>query len=182
MKSYELKAGNALLLVIDIQEKLVPAMDHGTQVIERTKVLLETAGHLKIPVVVTEQYTKGLGQTVPELAPWLETAGRYEKMTFSGCTESVMEHLTAEGRRQIIVTGMETHVCVFQTVRGLIEQGYDVHVVQDGVCSRTKANYQNGLALMREMGAVITNTETVFFDLLKEAGTESFRQLRKLIK
>lgn len=182
MKSYELNPERALLLVIDVQEKLVPVMAYGSQVVEKSNILMETADYMGIPIVVTEQYTKGLGKSVAELSPWLEKAERFEKMTFTGCTDAVMNHLTDKGRRQIIITGMETHVCVFQTTRGLLAQGYEVFVVSDGVCSRTKGNYLNGLSLMQEMGAVITNTETVFFDLMKEAGTEQFRYLRKLIK
>lgn len=182
MKVFELDIDRALLMVIDIQERLVPAMGRGQEVIRQTAVLLETADHLGIPAVFTEQYRKGLGETTRDLGNWQAKAETFEKTTFSACTEAVMAALNTKGRRQIVITGMETHVCVFQTVRGLLKAGYEVFVVEDAVCSRTEANYLNGLALMQEMGAVITNTETVFFDLLKEANTDQFRELRRLIK
>ena len=182
MKNYELDVEKALLLVIDIQEKLVTAMAYGDQVIAKTRIMMETAAHLGMPMVVTEQYPKGLGATVADLEPWLEHAETFEKMTFSGFTEEVVDGLRVKGRQQIMVMGMETHVCVFQTVRSLLTHGYEVFVLEDGVCSRGKGNHKNGVALMREMGAVITTTEAAFFDLLKAAGTASFRHLRGLIK
>lgn len=178
----ELSAQTVLLLVIDIQEKLVPAMAQGESVIRNTAVMLETAVELGVPIVITEQYPQGLGKTVPALAHWLDHAAVFSKTTFSACTEAVLTHLAATDRRQILVAGMETHVCVYQTVRGLAALGYEVHVLRDAVCSRREENRLNGLELMHGAGAVITNTETVFFDLLKAAGTESFRKLRGLIK
>ena len=132
--------------------------------------------------IVTEQYPKGLGKTVSEVSNNLEGSVTYEKTSFSGCTSEVTSALKGLGRRRIIITGMETHVCVFQTTRDLLAQGYQVFVVGDAVCSRTKGNYLNGLSLMSSMGAVVTNTETVFFDLMKQAGTPLFKELSKLIK
>ncbi|MHB8125507.1 MAG: isochorismatase family protein [Desulfitobacteriaceae bacterium] len=101
-----------------------------------------------------------------------------EKIAFSACCElELTEHLKKLSRRKIIVTGMETHVCVLQTVRSLLEVGYEVFLVGDAVSSRTKHNYRNALALMHDMGAIITNTETVFFDLMKKSGTPEFKEL-----
>lgn len=180
MERFVLTPEDSLLLVIDIQERLVAAMKYGSQVVEKTGILLTTAKAMEIPVVVTEQYPKGLGNTVPELP--VEGAKVFEKITFSGYTPEVKEALQQANRKKIIVTGIETHVCVYQTVRDLLIEGYQVFVVGDGVCSRTKENYRNGLSLMASMGAVVTNTETVFFDLLKRAGTPQFKELSKLIK
>lgn len=182
MDKLTLKRESAILLVIDIQERLVPVMKYGDKVIRNTNVLLTIAKELDFPVMVTEQYSKGLGKTVQEVATNIEGAPTFEKITFSGCTEEVTTALEETGRKKVIVTGMETHVCVFQTVRGLLALGYQVFVVADAVTSRTKANYLSGLSLMAAMGAVITNTETVFFDLMKEAGTAQFKELSKLIK
>jgi nicotinamidase-related amidase len=181
MEKYILNQEEAILLVIDIQERLVPAMKEGQEVIARTNILLEAAKILTIPVLATEQYPRGLGKTVAEILLGPEV-GPHEKLTFTGCTQEVIKALENIGRKKIIVAGMETHVCVFQTVRDLLGLGYQVFVVRDGVCSRSKENYLNGLALMKEMGAVITNSETVVFDLLKEAGTAEFKMLSKLIK
>ncbi|KUO75852.1 MAG: hydrolase [Desulfosporosinus sp. BRH_c37] len=182
MKKYVLIGEETVLLVIDIQERLVPAMKYGEQVIQNTNILISLAQKLGVPIVVTEQYPKGLGKTVSEVRNNLEESLTYEKMTFSGCTSEVTTALKGLGRKKIIITGMETHVCVFQTVRDLLVDGYQVFVVGDAVCSRTKGNYLNGLSLMSSMGAVVTNTETVFFDLMKQAGTPLFRELSKLIK
>ena len=182
MDKFTLEREEALLLVIDIQEKLMPVMKYADQVIAKTNTLIAVARRLEIPLMFTEQYPKGLGQTVPQVAENLEGATYCEKMTFSACTPDLMERLTKAGTRKVIVTGMETHVCVFQTVRQLLQQGYQVFLPADAVCSRTKENWRNGLALMQAMGAVITNTETVFFDLMKLAGTPEFRELSKLIK
>lgn len=180
MDKFTLQVEDSLLLVIDIQDRLVAAMGQGAQVIERTGILLQVAKAMNIPVIVTEQYPKGLGRTVAELP--IEGAKVFEKITFSAYTAEVAEALREANRKKIIVTGMETHVCVFQTVRDLLQAGYQVFVVQDAVCSRRKMNFKNGIALMAAMGAVITNTETVFFDLMKKAGTPEFKELSKLIK
>lgn len=157
-------------------------MKYGDQVIRNTNTLISIAKKLGIPIVVTEQYPKGLGKIVSELGNNLDGSLVYEKVTFTGCTHEVTSTLAYLGRKKIIITGMETHVCVFQTVRDLLSLGYQIFVVGDAVCSRTKENWMNGLALMSSMGAVVTNTESVFFDLIKEAGTPLFKELSKLIK
>lgn len=182
MDKYVLIREEAVLLIIDIQDRLVPAMKYGEQVIRNTNTLISTAQKLGMPMIVTEQYPKGLGKTVSDVRDNLTESLTYEKTTFTGCTGDVITALKGLGRKKIIITGMETHVCVFQTVRDLLAQGYQVFVVGDAVCSRTKENYRNGLSLMSSMGAVVTNTETVFFDLMKEAGTPLFKELSKLIK
>lgn len=169
-------------MIIDIQERLASAMKFREQVIRRSNTLISTATYLGIPIIVTEQYPKGLGKTVPDISSNILKALTFEKTTFSGCTEEVAAALKQLGKRKIIVTGMETHVCVFQTVRDLLAGGYQVFVVGDAVCSRTKENYLNGITLMSLMGAVIINTETVFFDLIKKANTAEFRELYPLIK
>jgi len=182
MDKFFLNKEEAVLMVIDIQERLIPVMKHGSQIISKTNTLLTIANTLNIPVVVTQQYTKGLGKTVEEVASNFNQASVYEKITFSACTDQLVSDLKNIGRQKIIVTGMETHVCVFQTVRDLLRIGYNVFIVGDAVCSRSKENYLNALSLMQQMGAVITNTESVFFDLMKEAGTPEFKELSRLIK
>ncbi|MDQ7092838.1 hydrolase [Desulfosporosinus sp. PR] len=182
MEKYCLYGEDAVLMVIDIQEKLIPAMKYGEQVIRNTNILISLAQKLEVPVLVTEQYPKGLGKTAPDLSGNLCEASTFEKTTFSGCIPEVISTLQGLERKKIIVTGTETHVCVLQTVRDLLAQDYHVFVVGDAVCSRTKNNYRNGLSLMASMGAVVTNTETVFFDLIKQSGTPLFKELSKLIK
>ncbi|KLU58688.1 isochorismatase family protein [Peptococcaceae bacterium CEB3] len=182
MDKYTLHYEDAVLMVVDIQERLLPAMTYGERVIEKTNILIKIAGRMKMPIVFTEEYPKGLGKTADAVVGNLAGATYVEKLTFSAYTPELIAYLGSQGRREVIVTGMETHVCVFQTVRDLLGQGYRVFAVADALCSRTKENYRNGLALMRDMGAVVTNTESVFFDLMKIAGTPGFKELSKLIK
>lgn len=183
MKKFTLKRDEAVLFIIDIQEKLAPVMKYEKEVIDNNKILLKGAEEMGIPVIVTEQYPKGLGNTVDVIKDLLgDEAKVFAKTSFTAYIDEVKSALKELGRKQVIITGMETHVCVYQTTRDLIEDGYDVHIVRDAVASRTKENYLNGLDLMKEMGAVINNTETVVFDLLKVSGTPEFKVMSKLIK
>lgn len=182
MARFNLQAEESLLLVIDFQEKLMPAIDKRERIIHNTGLLLKLADKLSIPVIVTEQYPQGLGPTVPEIKEHLNDYQLVEKTTFSAMIPVFEEKLTALGRKQIIVTGVETHVCVFQTVRDLVAAGYEVYLVEDAVGSRFKVNYKSGREMMRDLGAIITNTETVIFDILKIAGTPEFREMSKLLK
>jgi len=189
----------AALLVVDIQERLVAVMppEIAAQVIKNTTILIGAAARLGIPIVVSQQYPKGLGQTVPELASALAAAEeehgaavyRFDKIEFSAAASPAFQALPpAEKigammtREQWIVCGMETHVCVYQTVRDLVGPACAVHVAADAACSRTKANWRTGLALTREVGALVTSTEAVVFDLLGQAGTDEFKALSKMIK
>jgi nicotinamidase-related amidase len=183
--TFFLDAADSVLVVIDVQERLCKAMDQQVlaSLTASTGVLLESAAELHVPVLVTEQYVKGLGETLPELQQKMAGVPRLEKMTFSccGCSEFV-EQIRATGRRQIVITGMETHVCVLQTALELLDAGYIVHLVQDAVMSRSGQNRQAALGIMQQAGAVITCTESVLFQWLKQAGTDSFRKLSKLVK
>jgi nicotinamidase-related amidase len=183
MKKHILNENDALLLIIDIQEKLSSVMKYEDKVIDNTLILLETSKLMNIPVIITEQYPKGIGPTVNQIKEKIDSNVEiFEKTSFTGCTEEVILALEKAGKEKIIITGMETHVCVFQTARDLIDNGYEVFVARDAVCSRTKENFLNALDLMKDMGVVITNTETIVFDLLKKSGTPEFKVLSKLIK
>lgn len=182
MDRFTLKQEETILMIIDIQERLVPAMKYGKKVIDNTNILISAAQKLGIPVIGTEQYPKGLGTTVSEISVNVDKDLFYEKMSFSGYTEEIRLALNSIGRKKVIITGMESHVCVFQTVRDLLENGYQVFVAEDAVCSRAKENHKNGLFLMDKMGAITSNTETILFDLLKVSGTPTFKELSKLIK
>lgn len=178
---FSLHASDCLLMLIDLQAKLIPAMNQGEQAVKKTLIMAEIAKDMEIPVIMTEQYPEGLGPTTPALLDACPVIP-FKKMSFTACTPEVQSALASHRRRQILICGMETHVCVFQTVRQLLADGYAVFVIKDAVCSRTDANYCNGLDLMQQMGAVITNVETVLFDLLVEAGTPQFKRLSKLIR
>ncbi len=175
------------LFVVDIQERLVPAMPEAVAaaVIKNSQILIETAARLGIPVVVSQQYPKGLGATVAALATTLAGSKphRFDKTEFSGASTPEFSALAPKlGRDQWIVTGMETHVCVYQTARDLAGRGYQVHVPIDAVSSRTKSNWRVGLDLIERAGAIPTSTEVCVFDLLGRASTDDFKTLAKLIK
>ncbi len=182
MSKFTLDKDEAILMVIDIQERLVPAVRVADQVIDNTNILISAAKEFNMPIIVTEQYPRGLGSTVGEIKDRIDLKNIFEKTSFSAYTPEVEKALNQSKREKIIITGMETHVCVFQTIRDLIGDGYEVFVAADAVSSRTLANYSNGLSLIEKMGAVISNTETIVFDLLKVAGTPEFKVLSKLIK
>lgn len=179
-----LDAADAVLVVIDIQEKLCRAMDEKVlrHLVANTGIMLETAAELKIPVVVTEQYVKGLGETVSALKERLAEPA-LEKMTFSCCGDpAFVSRMKNLGRKQVIIVGMECHVCVLQTVIELLDAGFNVHLVRDAVMSRRKDNWLVGLETARDAGAVITSTEAALFQLLKVAGTDEFKKLSKLVR
>jgi nicotinamidase-related amidase len=183
--TFFLDSEKAALVVIDVQDRLCQAMDEEwlAKLTKNVGILLESADELKIPVLFTEQYVKGLGATLSGLVEKASDAPRLEKMTFSCCgIPEFMERLRASGRTQIIITGMETHVCVLQTVIELREAGFKVHLVQDAVMSRDKRNWKVAVEAMTLAGAIPTCTESVVFQLLKVAGTDSFKRLSKLVR
>lgn len=180
---FMLDRNDALLLIIDIQERLAAVMSVKDQVLRNVNHLVELCKMADIPVVVTEQYPKGLGRTVPEIRASLPVYQPVEKKTFNCCSEPLfMSEIKRHNRRKIIISGMETHICVLQTCIGLIKEGLAPHIVSDAVCSRTKQNWRRGLELMRDAGGVITCTETALFQLLGVAGTEEFKAVSKMIK
>jgi nicotinamidase-related amidase len=182
---FKLESAKALLVVIDVQERLCAAMDQEAlqRLAKNTGILLESALELALPVIFTEQYVKGLGPTLGELKQKAPAANCIEKMSFSCCgNEEFLRQIKQSGRTQIIISGMETHVCVLQTVLDLLEVGFDVHVVKDAVMSRSSDNKQTAIEAMVLAGAVPTCTESVVFQLLKIAGTDSFKKLSKLVK
>lgn len=182
MDRFTLNREDTVLMIIDIQERLAPVMKYKDQVTANNKILIRAAKEMDIPIVVTEQYPKGLGRTIPELLELVDEKSIYSKNSFTAYTQEVKEALSSLGKKKVLITGMEIHICVFQTARDLIRDGYEVYLVKDGVASRTKENYLNGLDLIQTLGGMITNTETVAFDLLKTSGTPEFKIISKMIK
>lgn len=182
MNKYYLDREDVCVLVIDIQDRLAPVMKYKDQVIKNTRILLQAAREMDFPVIATEQYPKGLGSTVSEIKDLLDDKYIFPKNSFTAYINEVKKVLEDLGSRKIIIVGMETHVCVYQTTRDLLKAGYHVYLVKDALASRSKDNYLNGLDLMREMGGIVTNTETLVFDLLKVSGTPEFKSMSKLIK
>jgi nicotinamidase-related amidase len=181
-----LNRAESFLVIVDVQEKLMPVIDDH-QNVERNLDRLIRGGHvLDIRAVVTEQYTRGLGHTVPLLRTALEATFGYEpieKSSFSafGCVEfvAVVRNLH---RKQAIVAGIETHVCVYQTVRDLLVNGFDVTVIADAVSSRTPANREIALRRMVSAGAKLSSTEMVLFELTGVSGTDEFREIARLVR
>jgi len=183
MDKYFLEKNEAVLVIVDIQEKLAAVMSERKKVVDNCLHLIELAKLLDIPVILNEQYPKGLGPTVSEIKEALQPYEPLEKLTFSCCKGPAFpERLAATGRKKIVLAGMETHVCVLQTCIGLLKEGKAVHAVSDAICSRTGENFRIAIEFMRDAGAVITCTETVLFQLLEKAGTEEFKIISKRIK
>jgi len=174
-----------VLVVVDVQERLFNAMDaeRRDDMVANVKILVNAARRLDVPVLVTEQYPKGLGRTLPELRTVLDDTPPFEKTAFScaGAT-GFLDRLSALGGDHVILAGIEAHVCVLLTALDLLARGVRVSIVADAVCSRRPANLEIGLAQARQAGAVITSTETVVFQLLGAADTDAFRELSKLLR
>lgn len=171
------------LVVIDIQEKLTRVMADRERLVENMQKLIKGAKVLGLPVLLTEQYPRGLGPTIPEVAGLLSETRPIVKMSFSCCGDTkFQQELKALKRDQILVSGIETHVCVYQTVADLLSMGYEVQVVADCVASRTVENKTIALEKMRDMGAAVTSVEIALFELLKTSESQEFKSISQIIK
>ena len=171
------------LLIVDVQEKLAPVMTDPRRVIHNCALLLRAASRLQIPVVVTEQYPRGIGPTVPDLRSWTAADSVVEKTHFSAAAEApVMARIQAMARPQMVVAGIEAHICVLQTALGLAEQGYKVAVVADACASRRAENEALALDRLRQAGVAVVSVEMVLFEWLHRAGTPEFKELSALIR
>ena len=172
----------ACLVVIDVQGKLATIVDESEAVIQHVAKLVQAMQALEIPVLWLEQNPSRLGDTSPEIAQHMQ-GEPIAKMAFSACQEEeFIETVKASGRTQFIVTGIETHICVYQTARQLKEQGFEVEVVVDAVSSRTKVNKEVGLAKMQALGILPTSTEMILYELLQRADHEHFKTVLNLVK
>ena len=172
------------LIVVDMQTRLVTAMPEADikTVIKNSGILIQAAKMLEVSVMLTEQYPKGLGNTVPELLALLPNAKPVEKVTFSCTAEpKFSRHLTRD-HSQIIIAGMEAHICVLQTVMGLINAGKQVFVAEDAIISRNSANKANAIARMRDAGCTISNTESIVFEWLGRAEGDAFKAISQLTR
>ena len=182
MKNFQLNREDVVFAFIDIQDKLLKAMYNRDEIVKNSTILAKVANIIGAEAIYTVQYPKGLGYTNDEVKAPLKDKEEFGKVTFNSYgDEEIKKEFDRLGKKQVVLCGMETHICVFQTVRSLLEAGFEVFVVEDALGSRTEKNYKNGLELLREMGAVVTNTETVLFDLAGIAGTDEFKILQKLI-
>ena len=182
-KSYRLKRAETGLLVIDIQERLLPQIFEKERLIQESVRLIKGATILGIPIFVTEQYRKGLGLTAPEIASAISGFSPIEKETFSACgAEGLVTAIQSRGIRDVLLCGMEAHICVLNTCLDLLGNGFSVFVVADAVSARKPENARLAFERMRDAGAVIVSTEMVLFELLGRARTEEFKQVQALVK
>ena len=179
-------AEQSQLLIIDIQERLASAMPEKVidKVIKNNNILLQAASELGIPVIHSEQYPQGLGNTVSAMAKNLPANSQSVTKTSFSCSgsEEFNNLVSQHNRKQIIISGMEVHVCVLQTALQLHSQGFLVFVVADAVCSRSKFNYKNALERLRQAGIIISNVESVLFEWLRDASHPQFKSISRLIK
>jgi nicotinamidase-related amidase len=185
MAQRSLNAEQCVLIVIDIQEKLLPPIFQKEQLLRNAKLLIRAAGILKIPALVSTQYAKGLGGTVPEVASLLTGTEAVDKTLFSCFGSdvfcSVLKRLPGK-RNTLLLCGMESHICVTQTALGALREGYLVHVASDAVASRTEWNWKVGLERMRAAGALISSTEMVIYELMRTSSSAAFKELLPHLK
>ena len=180
-----LEADQCVLLVVDLQGKLMPPIFERERLIRNSQLLIRLAGILKIPTIMTTQYAKGLGGTVPEIASLLPESQAIDKQMFSCFGSDVfcsMLKRVPGNRNTILLCGMECHICVMQTALGALREGYLVHVASDAVSSRSEWNWQIGLERMRAAGAVISSTEMVLYEALRTSGDPAFKEMLKYLK
>ncbi len=171
------------LVVVDIQEKLLPTMSQSEQVVENTMRLMRGATLLEVPVLLSEQYPKGLGPTIPEINALVEEEDKIAKVSFScGGEPAFVEALETIGRRQAVVCGIEAHVCVQQTAFDLMKRDYKVFVASDATSSRTEENHRLAMERLRQNGCEIVSTEMVLFEWLKSASHPSFKEISALVR
>lgn len=180
-----LEADQCALIVVDIQEKLLPPIFEKERLLKNSQLLIRLAGILKIPTLVSTQYAKGLGNTVPEIASLLPENQPTDKLMFSCFGSDVFCSLLKRlpgNRTTLLLCGMESHICVTQTALGALREGYLVHIASDAVSSRTEWNWKIGLDRMRAAGAVISSTEMMMYELLRSSGVPAFKELLPYLK
>lgn len=174
---------NSLILIVDIQKKLVDMLEEDT-ISDKASKLLEAGKILGIPAFITEQYPKGLGSTLENLRQKAsEQTVYFEKTGFSAMSEEGFPELLARsGRKKVLIGGIETHICVYQTASDLIEKGYDVEIIKDITASRKNFEYITGIEKLKQLGAKVTSLEIVLFELLKSSKHPNFKEIQSLIK
>lgn len=172
-------------MVVDIQDRLMRVIDGTDRVVKNSVLLLKTAHALNIPVVSTTQYAARIGDLLPEVTEELNGTPPLDKMEFGCFNNQIIKESIVELGVDIdtlIICGVETHICIYQTVLGALKEGYKAWVPADAVASRTKENYQTGLDRISSIGAVVSNTELIIYELLQKAGTENFKKLLPFLK
>jgi nicotinamidase-related amidase len=173
----------SLVVVVDIQQKLVPVIPDRESIISSTRLLLDVAAVLNVPAMATEQYPKGLGTTVPELAEHAALKATIEKLRFSAC-EAIQQSnsLSSINDRHVVLTGIETHICILQTAMDLLELGCGVTLVVDATGSRRSIDQQTALRRMESAGVVLATAESIVFEWCEVAGTDAFKSISRLVR
>jgi len=178
-----LSVDNSILLVIDVQEKLFRAIHQKEQLMDNLQRLIKGIKILEIPILLTEQYPQGLGATIPEIAQLLPDIRPLPKICFSCCgDEAFLQAFKKLNRKQVLIAGIESHVCVYQTAADLLTAGYEVYAVSDTISSRNEQNSDIGLKMMTQLGAKITSTEAALFELLKVAKGDKFKAISQIVR
>ncbi len=178
-----LNAENSLFFLIDIQDRLVGMLKNREEIAKNNSILAKAAKILGVPVIASEQYPNGLGSTILEVREYLNTENVLEKTSFSAlATDTIKAKLESLNRKKVVLTGIETHICVYQTARALLDAGYEVYVVKNACSSRSSKDYRTALELMRDYGAKLTCVETVLFELLGSSKHPNFKEIQALIK
>lgn len=174
---------DTFLLVVDVQERLTPHITNAEQVISRIKRVISGVQALHLPIIVNEQYRKGLGETVAELQAILAKAPHYEKVTFSACDDDkTRQAMEATGRKNVVICGIETHVCILQSALDLLTLGYQPIIVCDAVGSRFTSDHDSALARLSQAGAILTSSESILFELCRSSKAEAFKTISQLVK
>src|SRR6056297_1358387 len=183
MSATRIERNRTVLLVIDVQERLLPVIAGAEELQKRVGVMVDGAAALGVPALFTEQYPKGLGHTVPEIAERLAPASPVEKVSFSCCGVGEIDAALAKiAPATVLVVGIETHVCVLQTCLDLLGRGMTPVLVADCVGSRHEADHHYAIERLRNAGAIVSTAESVLFELTGTAGTDEFRQISRLVK
>lgn len=180
----ELTPEKACVLVVDVQEKLFPLIENPCEVLEKILLLIKGAKLLHVPILISEQYPQGLGNTIEAIKDSVGSDARYFTKTTFSCLkdETIKQQFRSLPFEQYIVLGIEAHVCIFQTVRSLIQEGNQVVVANDAISSRSIYDFSTAIAEMRDLGARISSTETILFELLRDSKNPAFKAISALIK
>lgn len=178
-----INTNDTVLFIIDVQDRLVNMLKNSDEIVRNNSILARSAKLLGLPVIASEQYPKGLGSTITEVSEYIDTDCVFEKTSFNALAEqNIKDKLSETGRKNVILTGIETHICVYQTALALSDAGYNVYVVKNAVSSRKSKDYKTALELMRDFGVKLTCVETVLFELLKSSKHPDFKEIQSLIK
>lgn len=177
-----LDSKNSLVIMVDIQDRLVASIEE-SKIVENAEKVLSAAKILEIPIIATEQYPKGLGSTVSVLKEYVNNENIVEKTYFNALQENLfLEKIKSHNKNQIIIFGIETHICVYQTASALVEKGFDVYAIKDACASRNHYEFSEGIDAMRQNGVKISCVEIAIFEWLKGSKHPKFKEIQSLIK